>query len=575
MSEGFQKVLVVDSRITPQENIEYAVYKGGQNVTYQPYQAISVSNSQASWNIQVPSQETLVSRRALLRATFKIAVSVTGTSAAPSAEKAVAVLKNGFFSLNDFPLHQAMKTAQATINNNTVSVNMQDVLPFMLRLHDKRELSKYNGMTANYRNGYFEYADAYGANNNPLGGFNDSADNDLMPRGSFPFNSYADGGAVGSVRTVIFEYTCTEPLMLSPFTFLQKYDSCGSIYGITNMNIVLNLDSSAFNRMTCLSSAIEGVNLGAGNDVAAASVVSSDFASSNDMKFLLNFVSAHPSQMLPPRNVVPYYDMPRYINTTTLGDSGATKVLQSQSLQLNQVPDMLIIGVRDVQSARTAGVPDRWYPISASSFNWNNNSGILSSASQQDLYSMSEDNCLNMNWLEFQGKGLLNNNAALASNVLKTCGGFLVLAFGKDIQLVEDFYAQGSIGNFNLQYQVTVLNNSADNGRACELVTIPVNSGLFVTEKGVSQTYTGILTKQDVLDASRQEPVSENEARRLIGGGWFARLKSALPAIARVSKVLLKATGNPYANTAADVIGALGYGRTGGGTSGGMSGHLA
>ena len=35
----------------------------------------------------------------------------------------------------------------ATINNNTVSMNMQDTLPVLLRLLDPEELARYNDMT--------------------------------------------------------------------------------------------------------------------------------------------------------------------------------------------------------------------------------------------------------------------------------------------------------------------------------------------------------------------------------------------------------------------------------------------
>ena len=44
-----------------------------------------------------------------------------------------------------------------------------------------------------------------------------------------------------------------------------------------------------------------------------------------------------------------------------------------------------------------------------------------------------------------------------------------------------------------------------------------VNSGLFITSQGVSSTYTGILTKSDVLSASEMKPVSERHLR-LVGG---------------------------------------------------------
>jgi hypothetical protein len=41
----------------------------------------------------------------------------------------------------------------------------------------------------------------------------------------------------------------------------------------------------------------------------------------------------------------------------------------------------------------------------------------------------------------------------------------------------------------------------------------------MVTDRGQTSTYTGILTKQDVLDASQQEPYSITDVRRIVGSG--------------------------------------------------------
>jgi hypothetical protein len=49
-----------------------------------------------------------------------------------------------------------------------------------------------------------------------------------------------------------------------------------------------------------------------------------------------------------------------------------------------------------------------------------------------------------------------------------------------------------------------------------ELVVCTMNSGCFVTERGTSSTYTAMLTKADVLDASQMEAVSHSE----VGGGF-------------------------------------------------------
>ena len=97
-----------------------------------------------------------------------------------------------------------------------------------------------------------------------------------------------------------------------------------------------------------------------------------------------------------------------------------------------------------------------------------------------------------------------------------------------------------------------------------ELVIIPMNSGVFVNERGTSSTFLSLLTKQDVLDSLQQQPYSNFEVRRMIGGGFLDIMKSAmgwigskLPAVRGV----LENIPNNYAQTGANVLRTLGYGK--------------
>ena len=108
-----------------------------------------------------------------------------------------------------------------------------------------------------------------------------------------------------------------------------------------------------------------------------------------------------------------------------------------------------------------------------------------------------------------------------------------------------------------------------------ELVIITMNSGIMVTEAGASAVYTGILTKQDVIDASKQEPYSHHEVSRMMGGSFLDKLKSvAGMLLPKVREFLGKhkegdSVVNQAANVGHKVLGALGYGQSGGGPSGG------
>ena len=55
-----------------------------------------------------------------------------------------------------------------------------------------------------------------------------------------------------------------------------------------------------------------------------------------------------------------------------------------------------------------------------------------------------------------------------------------------------------------------------------------MNSGVFVCDLGTSSIYEGLLSKQDVLDASQQSPYSRHDVERLIGGSIHDKIKSTI-----------------------------------------------
>ena len=59
-----------------------------------------------------------------------------------------------------FPLHSLVSTMTATINNNTISSNVQETLPVLLRLLDQEELAKYNDMTPTALDHLAHYGDS-------------------------------------------------------------------------------------------------------------------------------------------------------------------------------------------------------------------------------------------------------------------------------------------------------------------------------------------------------------------------------------------------------------------------------
>jgi len=411
MADTFEKILVKDGKIGCLTNkVKYAVNKGGQNITAMPFKAISATTSAHVYNITVPSLETIISREVLWQST--VTLKITGLNK-----------PNGMFLVNygvtdalaPFPLHSLVTNMTTTINNNTVSMNVQDTLPTLLRLIDAEELAKYECMTPtgldylqDYRDGvdlqeYMIDSVGTGAGTRPVvftvtqdvaGTEQQPADlatgtlttafrgtraqsfvsyenNSLAydqrrpagstwyhrPRGSWVLNElYALDGAGAKRRPLVTDnvvyatYTVTEPLIMSPFVFGHPEGKQG-FYGIQTMNFQMNMTANA-------SRAWRSAKFGTFTKTATI-----ENFNNGDSKLIFTFITPHASDMLEPRNVVPYYELPIYrstnLNTALTGlpnlgdveDSGKLSLGQSgdiisSNIQLNCVPDKLIIFAR-------------------------------------------------------------------------------------------------------------------------------------------------------------------------------------------------------------------------------------
>lgn len=537
MSNDFKKVLVKDDRLMVSDSIEYAVFKGGQNVVPSQQPSISSSSSSAvQFNIQVPSEQTLVDRRVMLTATAQIQVTVPAGFTPVYGQN---------FALAAFPLHQLATTIQTTINNNSTSINIRDVLPAILKTNDCAELLRQSSTTPvmpDVLKTYYLNSASTGTGmlNNILGGYECSGpDYNFRQNGAFvgygSYNAVAANATnvivaqIGSTQNYTITFTTCEPLICPPFSWNEPESNNSAIYGVQNMNIVVNLGPA--NR--CVRVIAVGLTAGA----VVSNFTNVTLNSVSNASLFLNYITPHPSDLLPARNVVPYLEYPRYFSSSSnpVPVNGAVTV-SSSTFNLNQIPDKLIIFARKPQNLQTPSDSDYSFPISGVSINFNNNSGILSSATINDLFRYSVEAGSTQSFDEFSGVtnvgAGVNYGAATGNQLITTVGSYLMLDFGKHIQLTEDYYAPGSLGNFQIQFNLTLQGNyqtfdgtTYESAISPEIVLVTVNSGIFVTERGQSSVYTGILTKQDVLDASQSTPLSQSNVQRVIGGGASRRGK--------------------------------------------------
>jgi hypothetical protein len=614
-SPDFKTALIessIISDITDQET--FGVLAGPALSTYTQFQAISASSSQIVFNIQVPSEAIVINREVYMAS--DVAFTITGGNVPNVGD---TFLNWGLTeALNAFPLQSLMTTIQAQINNVSTSTNLQDVLPELLRMNDPRKLSAYNSMTPSYPDqAYAQYQDAVStgavpsnSNSNPLASYNNNGyDSYFQPRGSFPCTLtveryvagvYTDSSLVSSGANntwkVGVRFTATEPFIgLSPFLNNTPMSNAG-LMGINNMSIVCNIDSTCKRLMgtakttitagnvpplaltagSILPTCITGISLGF---TPQGGVAIPAFSAT---RLLFNFQTLQPEQYsrLSSKNICGYSDYPRYLtsfNSSNIIETGKTMTLTSQNIQLNQVPSLLLIAVRVPMSDQGIANTSSFLEIENISVNFNSQSGLLASSTKQDLFQISKINGNNQSYYEWNGAvNNISTAGATQGNVSKVggTGSLLVLNPALDFSM-PSFLTGGSLGQFSLQFNITVRNQYGYNFSP-EIICICKNDGLFVTSQGTSVIYTALLDKQTTLRTKEQAPMLDwNHHQRLVGGKLS---NMALSALGKVGKYYRARKGDvAEAKEAFQGSGISGGGISGGGVSGGrhrLSRHL-
>jgi len=642
MSNDFKKVSVIDDRLNTTDSLNYAVFRGGQNVNNVRMPAISATNNTLNFVIPFPSESTVLDREVYLNTQTDYYLQfadplpgiqqwTTGTSNVSTSVGFQCPLIYGYnVSVGSFPTQRSLDTIQVQINNNILTLNTSDVLPALLRCSDvlcweqdnmcassvDRLASPLSEVQSGICSNMASYDNVQGNKSIGNGSFEaelyaivDGANPTWYSSGTIPnylaaSNTYTTGGT----RNFIIRVRSVEPLVAPPFIWNRTVSNRMGIYGIQNISIVGNYgnlgksiklsygggvadvrSSTALTNSTVTAGAAPGFSnftlpLQAFNtrNFPVLSPISQNVLSA---ELQLKYITPHGTDVKPLRNVIPLLEFPRFITSglgamslatspesATSGSSawvnGAgvqgllnpdVSVLSSQTYTFNQVPDKLIIFVRPNAAYRSSPYwNDFVLAIRNITIQWNNHAGILSNATQEQLFHMSKEAGSNQDWVSFKGYGNFMNDrfdaqvsqsfmtpgisqgssptlavtfpmgqAAPQAVQVQTTGSYLMLDMGKHLELVEPFYAPGSLGSFQLQFNVTVENYTwqtppgftTSPSLTPEIVVIPVNSGIMVTERGQSSSYTGILTKSDVLDAALQEPYSQMNVKRIIGHG--------------------------------------------------------
>ena len=383
------KQSVFDNRII-QQSPAFAVNKGALSLTAVPFRAIGETTTQHTYNCPIPSQNIFIDRAVDWDSTFVVRCDVAPITVPRGVNEPILSLGKDV-AFTSFPLHSLTQTMTATINDTTVTMNTSDVLKEVIRL-TSLPMNRKSRTCPTHDDMFVSHTDAYLTNSTALSGYGEAYDVYNVGNGAFPnvrFTSPTGQDLVGNnnylgdngvqvdyvngipIRTAVSDagtaqiylrINSIEKLTLSPFIFANSHEWDTGLFGINAIQFVMNLGSPT---RVLRSAGGSGRTV---SNVVYPPQVASPFTNS---RLLFQFLTPSLDVPLPPKSVVPYMEFPRYITNivpsgtivgTQTGGVGDDFVIQSQTIVLPQIPDMLIIYARPQSYGTNTTLGDYHFP---------------------------------------------------------------------------------------------------------------------------------------------------------------------------------------------------------------------
>ena len=392
MSE-LSTVLINDSRYNDiTSSVTIGVKDGPASVIHQKYQHNSNSTSSTLFNVNVPSENTLIDRN----------IHVEGTLSC-YYEASIAAGESVAFSVvpASFPMNQALQSATLTLNNSKLSVQTQDILQIYLKQFDQKFLSKHCQMTPSFVDKYFgkaEDARESGSSSFMSGIESGEKDSDTVGRANENFTvTVSVGGVVidhvngeysvinASAAAVLVKVVCTvtvsEPILGLPTAQMKEDES--NYLSINNLELLLQWNDmrNVFNiSSSCLWKSYAGT-------------FDNRLVLDESARLNLKYMSLHASQYskLNSKNVLPYDEMVCYKRLFT-GSDGTTQQV-TDVISMRQIPNFIYMVIRPQYNSMKPQFSNHLcFPVTGLNITFNNVSGLLTSYGAKDLYMMSRRN---------------------------------------------------------------------------------------------------------------------------------------------------------------------------------------
>ena len=572
MSNEVKTYLVNDERLNVESQVEMAVKNGPQSSITQKYKQSSNSSSSIMFNINVPSENTLVSRKLEIESTM--CFYTTATAAIPLVNAPLMAVPSAF------PMNTAISSASMTVNNCSVSVASQDVLERVLKQYSPEFLAKNCSTTAYLPDKYYGTThDSFAEqdkSSSSVSGVVSAEKDGLEGRSSSRFEFFR---ATSAAPTVLIPYTInnTGPDMAVGDHLIMKIYTREPIIGMPGLemtesgsfvgvnNIELNLQLNDGSRCVCEKPTVPAFfNFKPGLPSAPGKVFE------DDASVVMKYFSLPPSEYskMNTKNVVSYNEFVSYktVSSSTVGSIATfPSQLTSNNTQLRQIPDKILVVVEPSYSSRTKQFSNNFaFPISSINVTLNNRANLLSELNIVDLFEMSKRNGSKQPFSEFIGQLTKYEGIKLNGS-----GPVIIIDPVRDLQL-DSYLSSGSVGAFNLQITVNygeplslrfVAGGTLDNTDIITAFVPQLNiicsyGGVLITQQGTSAAMSGLLSKVLVLETkdAGSSAGDYDEVEEMSGGNVSRGLTSIGETLRKKGKDKLKSVASKAVSKGADML---------------------
>jgi len=526
------------------DKITVPVNSGPASNSFQQFPFNSTSNSALSINLPIPSESVAIDPRILISGTVNITINCANVPVGLPA------LNYGICdAFNSYPISSTFLQVSALINNANVSVDYQNVLPFLKLLEDFDSPDKMNSFSPNVINqNWGLYSQSILSNSSPFGNYNEANyDNSRIPNASVPIditvshyinNVLTDNSLISTATTDTWSIQIStvsnlvEPLGLGLSPFVSRLnESSTALLGINTIGLTINLDSQLKKIWANGTGVVNQAETGLTSYITSiqAGTQKSNGLLFTNLSLLMRYMTLTTSQYskIPSKNIGGYIDYGRQVspsaNSQVIAPNGGTATLQFPNLQFSQVPMLLVLAVRLPLAQQSWQYTDNFLTIENISITFNNSQGIMSSATVYDLYNHSVNAGSTQSWYSFSGQASSLQNGE-ATNI-PTLGSMMVI--DPSLLNLSELISIGSIGQFNFSVKVQC-RNQYPFSISPEMILMIVNMGSFTSQLGTSQLNTGLISMQDAMKA-REQPVhnfDSTQFHRQIGGALNRGIKA-------------------------------------------------